>query len=250
MKQSIDTFFDFTTDSYGYWDNFWSNNDGLGGGNADPDSVSKTLRMYHRILWSRQLPNGEVMDLKEGSGPYYLTWKAFRFGSDAITTGFRYYKYRYMIDQVAASLDNYHAWMESLIRRSYSIGGMIIFPKRPYGLNPARGCNTKISDRWDLTLECIRLYYKGEESPLYETINKDKEFFDLFVDFKGYVDFFYLQDCVTPDYSSVVFWEGDGTFRDNPRPENVEDYFKFIDNMMEFVEKRNRRIAAEWGRNN
>lgn len=28
----IDVKFDFTSDSPGYWDRFWENNDGLGGG--------------------------------------------------------------------------------------------------------------------------------------------------------------------------------------------------------------------------
>jgi len=28
----IDVGFDFTSDSPGYWDKFWENNDGLGGG--------------------------------------------------------------------------------------------------------------------------------------------------------------------------------------------------------------------------
>ncbi len=35
----IDTTFDFTTDSPGYWDDFWKRNDGLGYGGSDPDSV-------------------------------------------------------------------------------------------------------------------------------------------------------------------------------------------------------------------
>ena len=75
----------------------------------------------------------------------------------------------------------------------------MIFPKHPSSMNQNKGTNRKISDRWDLTLECIRRYYNGEESPLYKTINRDKEFYDLFVDFKGYVDFFFLQDCVSED---------------------------------------------------
>ena len=33
----IDVGFDFTSDSPGYWDKFWENNDGLGGGGSDPD---------------------------------------------------------------------------------------------------------------------------------------------------------------------------------------------------------------------
>ena len=96
----IDIEFDFTTDSPRYWDGFWERNDGLRYGESNPDIVSPTLQKYHKILWGKPLPNGEVMDLKTGAGPYYLTWKNFRFGSDSIIVSLRYKKYRYMIDQV------------------------------------------------------------------------------------------------------------------------------------------------------
>ena len=52
----IDTSFDFTTDSPHYWDYFWDNKDGLGAGGSDPDSVSRTLKLYHKTLWSKELP--------------------------------------------------------------------------------------------------------------------------------------------------------------------------------------------------
>jgi len=32
LRKMIDVGFDFTSDSPGYWDKFWENNDGLGGG--------------------------------------------------------------------------------------------------------------------------------------------------------------------------------------------------------------------------
>ena len=154
----IDVYFDFTSDSVGYWNNFWDNNDGLGAGNCDPDAASKTLQQYHRLLWSKELPCGEKMDLSMGTGSSYLSYKSFRFGSDSITASFRYKKYKYMIDEVAAFLPNYKSYVENYLRNAYTIGGMIIFPKRMGGINQSRGCNKKIIDRWDLTLECIRLY--------------------------------------------------------------------------------------------
>ncbi|MBQ7979144.1 MAG: hypothetical protein IJ248_05285, partial [Candidatus Methanomethylophilaceae archaeon] len=86
----IDTGFDFTTDTEVFWDGFWYRKGGLGYCGNDPDSCSARLREYHRILWSRELPNGQVMDLKEGHGNNYLVWNGRRFSSDSITTGFRY----------------------------------------------------------------------------------------------------------------------------------------------------------------
>lgn len=71
---------------------------------------------------------------------------------------------------------------------------------------------------------------------------KDKAFFDLFIDFKGYVDFFYLQDCVSSDYNSVQIWLGDEQFKSNPLPQTVEEYLHWIERQLEFVKKRNERI--------
>lgn len=238
----IDVDYNFTTDSPGYWDGFWERNAGLGYGGSDPDNASPTLREYHKILWSKPLPNGETMNLKPGNGPYYLTWKDFRFGSDAIIVSFRYQKYRYMIDQVFQRTGDYKSYFEDLTRKAYTIGGTIIFPKHPSSINQNKGTNKLISDRWDLTLECIRKYYEGEDSPLFDTIARDKEFFDLFVDFKGYVDFFFLQDAVTMDYSGVEIWCGNAEFIEEGLPKTIDEYFTFLDKEFVFLKNRNQRI--------
>lgn len=238
----IDVSFSFTSDTPGYWDGYWDGNDGLGYGKADPDNASPTLHRYHQQLWSKKLPNGEVMDLKMGEGAYYLTWRDFRFGSDAIIISFRYKKYKYMIDQVKARIPDYQAYYTDILKRAYTIGGMMIFPKHPSSMNQNKGTNSIISDRWDLTLECIRRYYQGQESPLYKTILKDKDFYDLFVDFKGFVDYFFFQDCVSYDYSAVNIWCGDGKLEKPGLPETIDDYFTFIDKEFDFMNKRNARI--------
>lgn len=119
---------------------------------------------------------------------------------------------------------------------------MVIFPVHVNSMNQRKGMNIRIADRWDLTLECIRRYYIGEESPLSKVIEGDREFYNLFVDFKGYVDFFFMQDCVSDDYSSVDIWMGDASFTKNGFPETVDDYFRFLLNEHIFLDKRNRRI--------
>lgn len=63
--QEIDVWYDARLDSRG----------------KDPDSASKVLKEYQRLLWSKLLPNGEMMQLESGSG-FYLRWCGMNFGSD------------------------------------------------------------------------------------------------------------------------------------------------------------------------
>ena len=222
----IDITFDFRTDSKG----------------RDPDTYSPTLNAYHRALWSKKLPNGEVMDLQSKGAPFVLSWKDFYFTSDTIIVEMRSLKNQRIIDQAREKVEDFEEVYEHLLCRSYSIGSMIIFPVHVNSMNQRRGMNILIADRWDLTLECIRRHYAGEESPLTKVIEQDRAFYDLFVDFKGYVDFFFLQDCVSEDYSSVNIWMGDASFRKSGLPETVEDYFRFLLKEHIFLDKRNRRI--------
>ena len=240
MNSVFDVSFDFTNDTPGFWKGYWDHE--MGKSFCDPDALSPTLKQYHKILWSKQLPNGDYMELQNGTGSQYLTWKGFCFGSDSITASFRYEQYKQMIKDVMLFVGDYKRFFEYYTRSSYTIGGEIIFPKRKGSINQSRGCNAYIKDRFDLTLECIRKYYNNEYSPLYKTLLNNKDFFDLFVDFRGYVDFFYLQDMVSSDYSSVRFWLGDGEFRTFPLPQDVEEYLLWMNNQLDFVRERNARI--------
>jgi hypothetical protein len=73
-------------------------------------------------------------------------------------------------------------------------------------------------------------------------LDKNKAFFDLFVDFKGYVDFFFFQDLVDDKYNKVVLWLNTTLFIKNPIPNTKEQYFDFINKEIDFVKKRNKRI--------
>ena len=242
--------FDFTTDTPNYWNNYWDFDTILGNFNNDPDSCSATMKKYQKILWSKKLPNGEILNLQYGKNNDYLIWKNFRFGSDCIIASFRYKNYRYMIEKVSQNVNDWHSFIENYIKKSYSIGGEIIFPKFMGGINQTRGYNPLIKDRFDLTLECIRLYYNGKGSPLYNCLMKNKNFFDLFVNFKGYVDFFFLQDLVSKDYKKVLYWNSIDAFNESPLPKNVEDYLTYIKSELSFVNKRNQRIKQYLQENN
>ena len=226
----LDITYDFRTDSRG----------------KDPDGYSPTLNAYHKALWSKELPNGEVMDLQSGKPPYAFRWKEFWFSSDTIIVEMLHWRNKKIVDQVRDLITDSEGLFAHLVSRSYSIGGTIIFPVHKNSMNQMRGMNILISDRWDLTLECIRRHYTGEESPLSKVIESDKAFYDLFVDFKGYVEFFFLQDCVSEDYSSVNIWIGDASFKKSGLPETVEEYIQFLVKEHIFLDKRNRRIQ-EYG---
>jgi len=60
---------------------------------GDPDSTSPTLRSYHKLLWSKPLPNGQTFELDNKKSGTYLYHKSelgeFNLGSDAITHSYR-----------------------------------------------------------------------------------------------------------------------------------------------------------------
>lgn len=158
----------------------------------DPDSASPTLRAYHQLIWSKPLPNGQTMKLAIDKN--CLRWGNIWFGCDSITASFLHWRFP-LKEYVEQNIPNFAEFKKDYWHKTYTIGGSIIFPMHRWSMNQARGCSVKICDRWDLTLECIRRFYNGEPTPLDKALEKDKGFFNMFRDFKGYVDFFLLQDC-------------------------------------------------------
>ena len=221
--QDIDVHFDVQTDSRG----------------KDPDYASATMKSYHQLLWSKQLPNKEVMNLETGKD-CYLKWNGIYLGSDSITATFRNGRNKHF-EEFKKGITNYEEYEKRNLSKLYTIGGAIIFPQTHWSMNRARGCHPRICDRWDLTLECIRRYYAGEHSPLDRSLLESKQFFDLFLDFKGYVDFFLLQDCVDDDYN-VKFWLNTSLFESNPLPQTLESYKEWVQTQLDFAAKRNARI--------
>ena len=210
----------------------------------DPDFASPTLKAYHKALWSKPLPNGQIMELEDGKG-YYLKWNDLYLGSDSIIVSFMHARYKFR-ELVINSIPNFESYREEYLRKSYTIAGSILFPQTRWSMNQARGCIRKISDRWDLTLECIRRFYAGESSPLDKALQRSERFFELFVNFKGYVDFFFLQDSVDSSYN-VLLWLDTPLFVNDPMPECVESYMDWINKELIFVEKRSKRIKEYCG---
>lgn len=225
----IDTTFNFYSDSNG----------------GDPDSASTTLRKYHKILWSKPLPNGAFFELRDNKKGAYLYHKSelgeFFLGSDAITHSYKNHKRkRWLTEQIPNEVNE-------LFDVGSTIGAYIIFPNNrideKHTINQARGVNRLIDDRFDLTLECIRLFYLGQESPLYSCLLRYKKFFDLFDDFAGYINFFLLNDLVDDNYNIKFYLPFDG-FRTRPTFKDVNQYLLYKDGVINFVKSRNKRIES------
>jgi hypothetical protein len=228
----IDVTFDVRTDS---------------GHDRDPDKYSSTLRAYHKILWSKELPNGKLFDLNDNRQYNCLYHRSelgeFWLTSDSIIPTYR--KYTNAQDIIRQIPENE---INSFYDLAHTIGGYTVFPANridgKYTINQARGVNKAISDRMDITLECIRLYYENEPSPLADTILRYSSFFALFKNFKGYCEFFLFQDLVTADYANVKFFLPFAGFDGSQMPKNVDEYRVYMDNNIEFLMSRNKRIDA------
>ena len=214
------------------------------GNYKDPDRHSKTLREYHMYLWSKHLQSGYLFSLdkySQGRMIHKFGSQEFVLSSDSI--GHTYRKWPEMKDIIKQISPNE---IDSFLTLCTSIGGYIIFPAKKvnnhFTINQSRGVNKQICDRWDLTLECIRLYYSNQLSPLSKTMANYNSFFNLFGDFKGYVQYFLLQDLVSKDYNSVKFYLPHNKFDLNPIPKGADEYRIYMKSVMTFISKRNSRI--------
>jgi hypothetical protein len=216
----------------------------------DPDKHSATLRRYHKELWSKPLPDGTPFSLSDRRPGDYLLHNSprgeFCLSSDSIGHTYRHVKAMARIVNLVP---------EDELNRFFSVcstvGAYTVFPARMIDgkitINAARGFNSRIRDRFDLTLECIRLHYLGQESPLSAVMARYANFFDLFGCFRGYVDFFLLQDLVSMDGTSINFLVPFNGFEGFSLPSDVNGYRSYRDKMVAFVTARNRRIAEQSG---
>lgn len=91
---------------------------------SDPDSASAVLQRYNQELWSKELSNGEKMELTLGEN-VGLSWNGFRFGSDSIITSFRYKRQRALLERVAESMDDYRGFVEDFFIKLIRLAGRL-----------------------------------------------------------------------------------------------------------------------------
>ena len=214
----------------------------------DPDVSSPTLRRYHKSLWSKPLPSGVVFELADTTPRAYLHHRSllgeFWLAGDTVTSTFsKQARISHIIEQIPEELATFR-------RIAYTIGGIMLFPgnrvDRRMTINQARGCHPRIKDRFDLTVECIRRHYLNEGSPLSDTLARYADYFRLFGDFRGYIEFFVLQDLVTDDCAAVKFYSPFEDFISSPMPDSRAAYMDYRRLAIGFIEARNQRLARWW----
>jgi len=210
---------------------------------GDPDSTSTTLRTYHKVLWSKPLPNGKLFELQDNQNDAYLYHKSelgeFFMGSDAITHSYKTHKRKqWLTEQIPEEVNE-------LFDTGSTIGAYMIFPTNRidgnHTINQARGVNSLIDDRFDLTLECIRRFYLGQTSPLYDTLKRYKNFFDLFTDFIGFINFFLLDDLIDEN-QEIKFYLPFDNFNAPPVFSGIDEYLSYKKGVMNFIRQRNERV--------
>ncbi len=263
MLLKLNSDFDFTTEKY--WNGFWEREKvfgkekkriaGIGVFGEDPDAKSKILAEAHAFLWSGKTGNMQNPSIKidliilEDKDGFYLKDKnsCIAFSSDTLVNGYRWVRTKKnVIDPLIEKygLNEYRKMQERFIRIAYTMGGMIIFPRKA-SINCARG--RVVSDRVDLTIECIRRYFFKEKSLLSDVLEKNNDFFSLFgsgVDgFKAYIDFFFLNDIVSKDYTAVDVFIGKNDFSNSPAfPQSMEEWLVWKEKSSAFIKARNNRI--------
>ncbi|BCW36065.1 hypothetical protein StoSoilA2_21210 [Arthrobacter sp. StoSoilA2] len=230
MTAGVDTSFDYRSDTPP---------------GKDPDEFSPTLRRHHQLLWSKELPTDGHFDLTQEPGSYLVhrsTLGTFHLASETITTRLLGKASRVRREIPDDELPAY---------RGYTAGSTIVFPgnkiEKQMTINGARGFHPRIADRFDLTLECIRRYYRGElPNPLGKPLHRYADFFALFKDFDGYVEFFLLQDLVNEDGTIRYFHPSTNDFSTKAAvPGNKTNYLEYLARSNDFISARNRSIDAE-----
>lgn len=128
----------------------------------------------------------------------------------------------------------------------------------PYTItvNTARGGKKGFYDRIDFTLFDLKQWYLDLPCKLQEAYENSKEWLLLFKDFKGFIDYFLLQDFVVENEHYAVknldsFDEGESyktlsntDVYHSSRSQNKADYKAFIESSLAVISKRNERIIA------
>ncbi len=234
----------------------------------DPDLASKNLisDLSEIFLNDKQTPSGDILkavacqtrDIKKR---WYAKVQVFSKENEYI------YSLGITSDYIGASVDRAlkanvpnNVILEHL-SVSRTIDGHIVFPTwyskfserswevYPEGIsiNIAKGC--RYYDRIDYTLYAINRWYSNQVSKLYDVIEKNKYWFLLFGDFRGYVKYFNLEGLLDANkdvidltsyneknnsYDRIIENDTNGF----ALPTDSENYIKYIKGCTKFISTR------------
>ena len=174
----------------------------------DPDAKSLKLyddfkAVYHHV----PLPNGEYFNLeeiKEIRSPNGDTYYVFRSGD-----------IRYSTDYLGPSATQaYYRGVPNgvvgvTIKRCRVFGGHILWPCHQNSVNQAKG---GVFDRMDITLAEIKDYYENKSfkakynQRVRNAIIRDSWYFDKFVNFEGFCNFFSLVGSFVDENYNIVWF--------------------------------------------
>lgn len=232
--------FSYADEVPGFWEEARANN--YKKGNLKTDCDARSVKLYDQMMeWldGKELPDGKVLHLTR-AGKYMLKKDTIRLSADNVFTRFTGRVPTLMDELEKIKGPDWEAYQQRIIRNGWRIGGEILFPRHRNSLNGMRGFSRQVMDRFDLTLECIQNFYEGQPSPLSWVLETDREWFKLFVNFQGFVDFFLLNDWVDEQYQ-VIDQLGTGALL----PGTVQELENWHRRMEELVEARNLRIEQE-----
>lgn len=215
------------------------------------------------MLWSKPLPDGQKLEL-EGDRSGYLKIVSLSerrtVGSDNFAT-----THANALPTLARALDGFsHGHLCAFC----TIGGYIVFPNglaqqlpvrtnsrvRRWTVNQARGMDRRVADRFDLTLETIRMYYAGivdrAQNPIGDVLEAYGWWFDLFgsgpTGFLTYADFFFLTPLLDADGAVKPFGALSLDFMNALPSHDTVAYRAYVADQLEFVRFRNALIEHWW----
>jgi hypothetical protein len=234
------------------------------GRDNDPDAYSSELRDSHQRLWTKPLPDGRSLEVSARLWADYLRVTSlpgdWTLGSDIIAT--IHPKAMPVDSQELQGFGNGH------VCEFCTIGGYIVFPNRiaqqvppqpnpavrRWSINQSRGMDGRISDRFDLTLEAIRLLYEGTvdlpQNPIGDVLGAYSWWFDLFgygiEGFLAYAEFFFLTPLLDPQGRVKPFAPLTLTFDDALPRNDATAYRAYMAAQRDFVVRRNELISEWW----
>lgn len=201
----------------------------------DPDAESRKLYETLKAIYGKKLGLEEI---RQDNYCYYFESKCGdkRYSSDYIgpstTRAFQ------------RGIDN--PTIGRAIAECRTIGGHILWPKHQGSINQSRG--KAVCDRIDITLLEIKDFYESNFSDRHflspairNALVRDQDWFEQFGKFKGFCDVFLLVDSFVNEQYEVR-----ELAKINPQeqfiPETKEEYEKFIEENIQAVKERNKKI--------